>query len=69
MKANSSPLNARNETDPRPGCRERVVTLSGSKSCLEDLAKRRAELMPSQLVKFYLKMLNSKPTPSRVTHP
>ena len=66
---NSSPLNAHNERDPRPGCRERAVTLSGSKSCLEDLAKRRAELMPSQLVKFYLKMLNSKPTPSRVTHP
>lgn len=36
---------------------------------LEDLAKRRAELMPSKLVKFYLKMLNRKPIPSRVIHP
>ena len=62
-------MNAHNERDTRPGCRETVGTLSIRKSCLEDLAKRRAELMPSKLVKFYLKMLNRKPIPSRVIHP
>lgn len=64
----SGPLNAHNETDASPGRRERTGLLSGGKSRHEDLAKRRAELMPSKLVKFYFKMLNRTPTPSRVTH-
>lgn len=68
-KANGGPLNAQNKIDTSPGCRERTLILSGSKSCHERLAKRRAELMPSKLIKFYFKMLNRKPTPSRVIHP
>lgn len=52
-KTNSGPLNVRNKIDANPGCRKRTLMLSDSKSCHEDLAKRRAELMPSKLIKFY----------------
>lgn len=52
-KTNSGPLIACNKIDTSPGCRKRTLILGDSVSCREDLAKRRAELMPSKLIKFY----------------
>lgn len=63
-KTNPGPLNAHYKIDTSPGCREKTLMLSDSKSWHEDLARRRAELMPSKIIKFYFKMFNRKPTPT-----